>query len=149
VMQRLSLLPLPSEKRIAVLPFGADAANQAFSDGLNDIVSYKLAQLEQFHGSLLVVAASEINAKSVTTASAARQRFGANLAITGKVVRSGQLIQAMVSLVDTSRLVHLRSATVQSRSSEITAFRDRVISKVAEMLDLELTADAQRMLRVG
>ncbi len=149
-LDMLHLPSLPAEKRIAVLPFStADPANQAFSDGLNDIVSYKLAQLEQFQGSLLVVAASEINSKGVKTPSAARASFGANLAIAGTVLRDGDKLQAMVSLIDTRQLVQLRSATIEARVAEATSFRDRVIGTVVQMLDLELTAKAQHVLGAG
>jgi TolB-like protein len=136
--------PLPQQKRIAVLPFTtSDPANQAFSDGLNDIISYKLAQLEQFQGSLMVVAASEVNNRGAKTPSAARDLLGANLAIVGTVVRTGDRCQAFASLVDTRDLVQLRSATIEARLSDPAEVRDRVISRVAQMLDLELTAQAQ------
>jgi serine/threonine-protein kinase len=142
--------PLPKQKLIAVLPFATDnPLNQALSDGLNDLISYKLAQLEQFQGSLLVVAASEVNARGAKTPSAARQFVGANLAIVGTVLRSGDQCQALVSLVDTRNKAQLRSAAIEGRFSDMTVFRDRVISRVTQMLDLELTAQAQRTLGRG
>jgi serine/threonine protein kinase/Flp pilus assembly protein TadD len=141
---------LPQQKLIAVLPFATGSpANQALSDGLNDLISYKLAQLEQFYGSLLVVDASEVNARGAKTPSTARRFLGANLAIVGAVLRSGDQCQALVSLVDTRNQAQLRSATIEGRLSEMTVFRDRVISRVAQMLDLELTAQAQRTLGRG
>ncbi len=141
---------LPQQKLIAVLPFATGTpANQALSDGLNDLLSFKLAQLEQFHGSLLVTAASEVNARGVKTPTMARQFLGANLAIVGTVMRTGDQCQAFVSLVDTRNQAQLRSATIEGRLSEMTVFRDRVISRVAQMLDLEMTAQAQRTLGKG
>ena len=141
---------LPQQKLIAVLPFTtANPANQALSDGLNDLLSYKLAELEQFHGSLLVVAASEVSERKVKTPGAARQLLGANLAIVGAMLWTGDQCQALVSLVDTRNQAQLRSATIEGRLSEMTVFRDRVISRAAQMLDLELTAQAQRTLGRG
>ena len=143
---------LPAEKRIAVLPFRTgDPVNQAFADGLNDMVSYKLARLEQFQGSLLVVPAAQINDKDkgAKTAAAARANFGANLAIDGTVLRTGDRLQAVISLVDTGSLASLRSATVETRSSEITTFRDRVMNTVTQMLDLEVTSQALKALQAG
>jgi serine/threonine protein kinase/tetratricopeptide (TPR) repeat protein len=142
--------PLPAQKLLAVLPFSTtNQANQALTDGLNDILSYKLAELEQFHGSLLVVAASEVNARGAKTPSSARQLLGVNLVIVGNVVQSGDQCQALVSLVDTHNRVQLRSAAIEGKLSEITVFRDRVVSRVAQMLDLELSTSAQRKLAAG
>src|SRR5262249_32010616 len=142
--------PLPKEKRIAILPFTAgDPANQTLSDGLNDILSSKLVQLEQFQGSLLVVAASEINAKGVKTPSAGRERFRANLAVIGNVLGNGDQLQVMLNLVDTRDSVILRTATIEARPSEITTFRDRIINRLTQMLDLELSAQAQQALQAG
>ena len=141
---------LPAQKMLAVLPFAtSNVANQPLTDGLNEILSYKLAQLEQFHDSLLVIAASEVNSRGAKSPSSARQLLGVNLAIVGSVVESGDQCQALVSLVDTSNQVQLRSATIEGKLSEITLLRDRVISKVAQMLDLELSTRAQKVLGAG
>ena len=69
--------------------------------------------------------------------------------IVGTILRSGDQCQALVSLVDTRNQAQVRSATIEGRLSEITLFRDRVISKVAQILDLELTAQAQQTLGAG
>jgi tetratricopeptide (TPR) repeat protein len=135
---------------LAILPFRtSDPLNQAFADGLNDIISYKLARLEQFQGSLLVMPAAQVNDKAVKTPSVARERLGANLAIEGTVLRAGDRLQAVMGLVDTRTLTGLRSATVETPSSEVTLFRDRVMNTVTQMLDLEVTAQALRVLGAG
>jgi len=150
VAEWLPARPLPVEKRVAVLPFTtSDPMNQAFSDGLNDIVSYKLARLEQFKGSLLVLPASLVTSKEATTPRVALERLGANLAISGTVLRTGEHLQAIVSLVDTRNQAQLRSATIETPPEEITTFRDRVVAKVAQMMDLEVTAQALKAQQAG
>ncbi len=53
----------PTEQHLLVLPFtnvGGEARDRAFCDGLLETLTSKLTQLEQFHGSLWVVPASEV-----------------------------------------------------------------------------------------
>jgi tetratricopeptide (TPR) repeat protein len=143
---------LPAEKRVAVLPFStSDPLNQPFADGMSDMISYKLARLEQFQGSLLVVQADLVNDKErgAKTASAARANLGANLVIQGKVMRTGNRLEAVVTLVDTGNQAQLRSVKIEAPSSNLPQFRDRVMSNVTGMLDLAVTAQALEALRAG
>jgi TolB-like protein len=84
------LIELPSEKSVAVLPFhvvGDDPASQAFADGLIETITSKLSELEQFQQTLIVVPASDVRERGVTSVNTAQATFGVTLAISGSVQR--------------------------------------------------------------
>ena len=69
-------LPLPAEKRVAVLPIDVaspDPEDRFRSDGLAETLTARLAQLEPYHAGLSVVPASDVRQAGVTTADAARR----------------------------------------------------------------------------
>src|ERR1700730_4879793 len=92
-------LQLPSEKRLAILPFdnpGNDPDGQAFSDGLVESATVRLKQLEP---TLMVLPASEIRKLAVNSPDAARKLAGANLVISGTVSRTGKRVQIDLKLL--------------------------------------------------
>jgi serine/threonine-protein kinase len=143
---------IPKEKKIAVLPFrnvGDHAENQAFCDGVMETVSSSLTQMEQFHGSLWVVPASEVRRESVASAHDAARALGANLVITGSVQRQGDSVRLTTDLVDAGTLQQLRSRQVSRSMSEISELQDWVIQAAADMLDVELRPQARQALAGG
>ncbi|MCP5113303.1 MAG: protein kinase, partial [bacterium] len=65
------VVPLPEQKHVAVLPFEAiseDPSVRALSDGLVETLTSKLTQLELFQGALMVVPASEVRSRGITSA---------------------------------------------------------------------------------
>ena len=142
----------PGEQRIAVLPFrniGNQPANQAFCDGVMETVSSSLTQMEQFHGALWVVPASEVLRESITSAHDAARALGVNLAITGSVQRDGDSVRVTSDLIDARTLKELRSRQVSRSLSELAGLQDWVIQATAEMLDVELRPQARQALAGG
>ncbi len=144
--------PLPRVKQLAVLPFshaGADATSQAFCDGLAETLTSKLTELERFQGSLSVLPASELRGSAVTTVAAARRSFGVTLAVTGSVQRTGDRIRLTVNLVDARTLRQLRARSLDTRLEDLATLQDTVVQAVADMLELEVGAEAGRVLAAG
>ena len=144
--------PLPSEKHLAVLPFsnpGADQHDQTFCDGLVEILTSKLTQLQQFQGSLWVVPVSELRSAEVTAPSRARRALGVSLVITGSVQRSGELLRLTANLVDATTLRQLRSISLDSRADDLPFLQDGLVWRVAEMLELEIGPEARPALARG
>lgn len=145
--------PIPMEKRVAVLLFtniGGDPSNQALCDGLFEVVSNALTRLEQFHGALLVVPASDVRRESITSTGEAGRVLGANLAVTGSVERvSGNRVQVMISLSDTRTVTQLRTETIQAQSPDLAAIQDQVVQKVARMFELALQPEAVQSLNAA
>ena len=140
---------LPAEKRLAVLPFrniGGSASDQAFVDGLRELVIGKLTRLERPGGSLLVVVSpDEVQAKEISSAADAAKRLGANLVMTGSVVQAGQQPQLIVSLEDPQNLTVLRSETIDASHPDVMA----EAAKLVRLLELEMSAGTRQALQAG
>jgi serine/threonine-protein kinase len=140
------------EKHLAVLPLlnvGNDPTNQIFCDGLLESLTSSLTQFERFQNALLVVPSAEVRRQAVISPSEARRNFGVNLAITGSVQRTGDQVRVTVNLVDTATLRQLASREIGVRRDELSKIEDALPGLVAEMLDLQLPAQAHTALREG
>jgi tetratricopeptide (TPR) repeat protein len=125
---------------------GGSAKEQAFVDGLRDVVIGKLTRLERPGGSLVVVVSpDELQAKEITTAAEAGKRLGANLVMTGSVVQAGQQPQLIVNVEDPRSLTVLRSETIDASHPDLAAESARLV----RMLELELGSAARESLRAG
>ena len=144
--------PVPEEKHLAVLPFvnvGGDPARQAFCDGLTYNLTSRLTQLEQFHGSLMVVPASDVLRDDVRSVEEAHSRFGVSLVLTGSVQRAGQQVVLDVNLVDARSRRQLRSLTLEAGAGDAAALQSGMVLQVARLLELELQPTAERVLAAG
>jgi len=140
---------LPAEKRLAILPFrnvGGNAKDQAFVDGLREIVISKLTRLERPAGELVVVVSpDEVRVKEISTAADAWKRLGANLVMTGSVVTAGQQPQLIVNLEDPQTLTVLRSETIDASRSDLMAQSEKLV----QMLELGLNDQTRQTLLAG
>lgn len=143
---------VPAQKHILVLPFtnvSGDQADQAFCDGLVEILASKLTQLEQFQGSLFVIPASEVRQSGISSAVQARKHFGANLVISGSVQRSTDRIQLTMNLIDAKELRQLNSAVISDNLSGGAYFQDKVVHELTAMLEVKLQPQSRRILAAG
>jgi serine/threonine-protein kinase len=133
---------LPDEKRIAVLPLevvGSDPAVRTLADGLVETLSSKLSQIEEFQGKLMVVPASEVRNRKITSAEAARRIYDANLVITGSAQRLGDRIEFTLNLVDTASVRQLGSRMFEFDAAKPIALRDEAVNGTVNLLALKLT----------
>ncbi|RMH81634.1 MAG: tetratricopeptide repeat protein, partial [Calditrichaeota bacterium] len=128
---------------------GGDSTRQAFCDGLVETLTSKLTQLEQFHGSLWVVPASEVFRNRILSPSEARQAFGANLVITGSLQRLGETFRLTLNLVEPENLRQLNSAVVDVQASNLSTLQDDAVTNVLQMLNLELNPQSRRVIQAG
>jgi serine/threonine protein kinase/tetratricopeptide (TPR) repeat protein len=146
-----SLLPI-TQKQLVVLPFtnvGNDPENQGFCDGLVEILSSKLSQLEQFQRTIRVVPSTDVLREGIVSVREARQTFGATLAITGSVQRTENRVRVTINLVDPQTLLQLKSKTIDTEAHDISVLQDGVVLEVAELLDVKLSSQAKQVLAVG
>ena len=139
---------VPAEKKLAVLGFanvGNNPATQAFCDGLMETLTSMLTGLEDFHGSLWVVPAGEVRA--VKSPAEAHREFGANLAITGSVQRSGNQVRVTVNLADAAAGRNLASRVIDAKVEDLTTLENGVIGQVTDMLEVELQPKTRNLLR--
>jgi serine/threonine protein kinase/Flp pilus assembly protein TadD len=146
------LHPVPTEKKIAVLPFrniGGDRDNEAFCDGVMESLTSELTELSQFHGSLWVVPASEVRREGLASPGEARRALGANLVITGSVQRDHDHVHLTANLVDAGTMRQLRSREIQRPAGEEAGLQDAVVQEIASMLELELGTRERLVLTAG
>ena len=151
ILGPLQMLPLPSDKRIAVLPFRAAAAgddDQRLCDGLLDYVVARLGQLERFQETVWVVPAVEVRQSGVLSPDAARRALGATLVVQGSLQRTESGLVVTASLIDASTLRQLRGTTIRATPGQ-DSLLDRTVDAVTAMLDLEIGPAARAALRVG
>jgi tetratricopeptide (TPR) repeat protein/TolB-like protein/tRNA A-37 threonylcarbamoyl transferase component Bud32 len=144
--------PVPNQRHLAVLPFtdlGEPVLGQAFGDGLMETLSSKLTQMEQFHGSLWVVPASEVRDQRVSSAGQARRRFGVNLAVSGSMQRFGDNARLTLNLVDTKSKRQLRSCVLDHSVTDLTALQDSIVAVMVDMLEVHLQPLDRRALTAG
>jgi serine/threonine-protein kinase len=139
-------------KQLAVLPFtnvGNDPANQAFCDGLVEILTSKLSQLEQFQRRIRVVPASDVLREGIVSVKEAGKTFGVTLAITGSVQRTDNRVRMTINLVDPQTLRQLKSKTIDTEGRDISVLQDGVVLEAADLLDVRLSNEARQVLAGG
>jgi serine/threonine protein kinase/Flp pilus assembly protein TadD len=134
----LKLRPVPADKRLAILPFRAAGnrdEDRALADGLSDLLTVRLTQLERFQKTLSVEPTSNIRQAGVTSADKAARALGATLVVSGSVQRLGERLVFTGSLEDARRNRTLRADSAESL--------EELIDKVVRMLDLEIGSEAK------
>lgn len=137
---------------IAVLPFtdlGETTASQSLCAGLMETLTSKLTQLEQFHGSLWVVPASEVRQREIVSARQAQRVFGASLAVTGSVQLFNGDVRLTLNLVDTKSERQLKSSIIDDSLINISSLQDSIVIRMAEMLAVQLNPDERIFLTSG
>jgi tetratricopeptide (TPR) repeat protein len=141
-----------ADTQVAVLPFAninGDAPNQALSDGLAEVLTTRLTQLEQFSGGLRVVPASEVRQQKVASARDARRVFGATLAISGSVQRSGDRVRLTLNVIDTATLRQLKADTLELPLYDPAGMQDEVLARLTTLLDIDMSDQARAVLSAG
>ncbi len=151
----LEFRPFSGPKRVAVLPFkniGSEASNEAFCQGVTEMLTSRLTQLEQFQRTLSVIPASELRSDGMLTVLDAHRQFGANLAITGSVQRSGAGVRVTTNIIDARDARELRQ--IDSKDSfvlmdELPIMEDVVLKDATDLLNFELNPEARKTLAEG
>jgi tetratricopeptide (TPR) repeat protein/predicted Ser/Thr protein kinase len=137
---------LPARKNLAVLPFlpvSQDANARAFSQGLTETLTAKLAQLSDRYP-LQVVPTSEV--QKMNSVEQARTGVGANLVVEGSLQQAGSTVRVAYNIVDAGTRRALRAGTITAEASNPFAVEDRVVESVLNALELQLAASDRRQL---
>jgi serine/threonine protein kinase/tetratricopeptide (TPR) repeat protein len=150
VRQQLHLLPLPAQKRIAILPVhnpGGTAQEGALCEGLLDYLVARLSEIERFQKAFWVVPAAEVRRQGAAVDLDVRRGLGVTLALDITVQRSGERTIMSAVLRDAEQPRVLRSTTKDIPSE--TSLLDQTVDAVIDLLDLEIGSDARAALRAG
>jgi eukaryotic-like serine/threonine-protein kinase len=141
---------VPTE--LVVLPFtnvGNDPQNQSFCDGLEEILTSKLSQLDQFQRTFSVVPSVDVLREGIVSVREARQAFGADLAITGSVQRTMDRVRLTINLVDPRSLQQVKSKTIDTEAQDVLTLQDGIVLQAADLLDVKLSSQAKQTLSAG
>jgi tetratricopeptide (TPR) repeat protein len=151
LLELLHMLPIPAEKRIAVLPFrytGSSNDDRMFCDGFLSYLTARLGQVERFQHSVWVVPATEVRDSGAISATTARRALGVKLALEGNLQRIEGDLVFTASLIDTDRLRQLRATTIRVVEGK-TSLLVEAVDAVIQMLDLELSPEARSAFHGG
>jgi tetratricopeptide (TPR) repeat protein len=143
---------LPNSRQVALLPFANVAgvpANQALADGLAEVLTTRLTQLEPFASGLQVVPAVEVRAQRIRSATDARRAFGVNLVISGSLQHTGDRLLLTLNLIDGETLRQVRADTLELALEDTAALQDQVLLRLARLLDIQLDPKAMALLSAG
>jgi tetratricopeptide (TPR) repeat protein/predicted Ser/Thr protein kinase len=139
-------------RQVALLPFtnvGGDPANQALADGLAEVLTTRLTQLERFAGGLQVVPSVEVRQQRIQSATEARRAFGVNLVVSGSLQRSQNRLLLTLNVIDGVTLRQVRADAIELEGLAPVALQDEVLVRLARLLEIPLDARAQALLAAG
>jgi tetratricopeptide (TPR) repeat protein/predicted Ser/Thr protein kinase len=143
---------LPAVKQVAVLPFvnvGGEPSSQALSDGLAEVLTTRLTQLERFAGTLRVVPATEVRQQQIASARDAHRAFGVNLVVSGSLQRISDRIRLTLNVSDPESLRQVKADTLELALQDASALQDEVLLRLARLLEIDLAPEARSMLSAG
>jgi serine/threonine-protein kinase len=140
------------EPHLAVLPIsdiGGSASNQAFCNGLTEILTSKLTQLQQFHNSLWVIPVSEILKNNIKSPGEANKFFGVNLTVTGSLLQLNNIFRLTLNLIDAKNLRQLDSFVIDVNEKNLIILQDKSVITLLKMINLQLNPKLSGMLETG
>ena len=143
---------LPVEKHIAVLPFnviGNKNEDKYLAEGLSEVITSKLSQLEQYKDKLWFVPTSEMQKSKVQSIDDALKAFGINLAITGSIQKLNNRYQLILNLIDPLKKRQISSRIIDEPLTGASSIQNEAVFKTAEMMNIQLEENIQSTLKSG
>jgi serine/threonine-protein kinase len=138
---------LPSVREVVILPFenlGPDPLQQAFCDGLVELLTSSLTQMERFHSTLWVIPSADVRRLQLHSVGDARKAFPVNLVVTGSVQTEGNELVVAVNLSNAPSERQIDSSIVRVKEAERNQLVPKVISSLLDLLDLGEGGDLPR-----
>jgi TolB-like protein len=130
------------EKSIAVLPFeniSNDTLQQFFSDGITEDI---ITQLSKIADLKVISRTSVMQYKNTTkTIRQIAKELGVTAILEGSVRKEGNNIRINAQLIDANTDQHLWADRYDRDASEVFAIQSEVAQRIANQLDVKLTAD--------
>ncbi len=143
---------VPDKKFLAVLPvenIGNNPDLQAICDGLGEIFSYRLSELEKYEDLYWVAPAGEMRREKILTASQANRLFGVNLAILSSIQSVNDSTRLILELVDADNIRRLETAQVTIASQNLASLEFYGIKAMLKMLQIKVDSQIEKTLEQG
>lgn len=126
-------------KRVAILKFDfidPQEGDEIFTKGFTYNLADNLAQFQNYGKNLSIISPNEIFENRITTISAARSKFNANIAISGTFIRKGQDLQLTIRLYDKDMFTQKTRILVESDTRK-SLLQDSAFTIVSDMLGID------------
>lgn len=140
----------PATPHLAVLPFrvvSEEPEARILAAGLVETLTSTVTQFGQFDKTLWVVPSSEITGPM--TPSAARQRFGVSVVVTGSIQFDADRIRLTLNLIDADTERQLYARQLDVRKQSLIELQDEATHHLAQMLNLRLSPGQSALLARG
>ena len=130
---------LPASRQLVVLPFenlSRDPLDQAFCDGLVELLTSSLTQMERFHSTLWVIPSADVRRLQLHSVGDARKAFPVNLVVTGSLQSDGNQILVVVNLSDAATMRQIASRIVPVSRADHSQLITLLTSALLGLLDL-------------
>jgi eukaryotic-like serine/threonine-protein kinase len=144
--------PSAQVQQIAVLPFTniqRDPGNDAFADGIVELLTTNLTQLEKTSETLRVVPASDVRRYGVVSAKEARQTFGATLVVSGSIQRTADVVRLTLNLIDSATQQQRNARVIDAKADNPLALQDQAFAVLASMLGAGIEPATRTALQTG
>ena len=132
--------PMPSEVRLAVIPFealGGGEELEALAEGFGALLNDELADAAGADVNLSVIAAADMRSQQVDAAATARDLFGANVALVGRLQRRGDVVAVQASLRSAVDDREIGTAAAEASEDHLSELSRDLTSKVLAVLRVE------------
>ncbi|UCG53430.1 MAG: protein kinase [Candidatus Latescibacterota bacterium] len=136
--------------RLAVLPIEnlvGSGVTDEYVDGLSEWIVGKLERISGFHESMWVVPFRFTRPGLLAAPGHAKNAFGVNRLIQGSIQRYGDGYRLALGFYDAESLRRLRATHIDF--DDPVPLQQAVVEKSAELLDMSLKDESQRMLSAG
>jgi tetratricopeptide (TPR) repeat protein len=144
---------VPGEVRqVAVLPFdviGTEETTRSTADGLVEIVTSALSEVEQLQGRIMAVPSSEIRRQRINSPAEAKRIYGVQFVITGSAQPLGSAVQFTANLVDTALMRQVRAKTFVYDPKDPIVSRNDAVAQVVRLLEFDLAPATRKALAAG
>jgi serine/threonine protein kinase/tetratricopeptide (TPR) repeat protein len=145
--------PLPEQIKLGIAPFVVDSEDEAlgtFAEGLREKLAGDLAFIAQSDDAIgWIVPNAEAKQWEATTASKLGRYYGVTVAVEGEMGELGDRIRLDLTLVDPKTGHRLRNASIVDFPANVEEFQTGPVSRVVEMLGLQLTEEQLATLKSG
>jgi eukaryotic-like serine/threonine-protein kinase len=142
------VLGISKAPQVAVLSFqsiGGQQSDQAFADGLSDVITSELTQLTDRYA-LQVVPATEVRSSKVTSVASAKQMYGVDLVVEGSIQPVANMIRATFSVIDAHTGRQLKAGTVSVPANDPFGLQDQLADNIVRALGLDISSSDQKRI---
>ena len=145
--------PLPTPRKVAVLPFRSDSpdiASRCLAEGFRVFITERLTLAEGDPDGFWTISAEGLHLEGIRTGEEAHRQENVNLVVTGELDLEKVAVASLKILVqDSQKGSVLRERELKDNLSSLTTFQSGLVDEILRMLDQTPGPAARSRLRAG